>query len=184
MALKRGIIDGKRGGSVYKTGDLVVYGRTGVCRVEGVRREKDGRAFYALRPLYQSCDILTPVEGKVPIRPVISGEEADRLIDLIPTLEAKPVSGADPRALSSQYQAAIATCDCRELIRLTMSIYAKKKTTEREKRKFGAVDQRFMQEGESLLYGELGAALGLGPEEVPGYIGRRLGRGREGKTVP
>lgn len=155
----------------------MVYGRTGVCRVKGVRREKDGRDFYALRPLYQSCDILTPVEGKVPIRPVISGEEAHRLIDLIPTLEAQPVSGGDPRALSSQYQAAIATCDCEDLIRLTMSIYAKKKTAEREKKKFGAVDQRFMQEGEALLYGELGAALGLEPEEVPGYIGRRLGRG-------
>lgn len=158
---------------MYRPGDLIVYGRTGVCRVEEIRHEKAGD-FYALKPLYQNCDILTPVQGKVFMRSVISKEEANALIDLIPTMEAQPHESKVLRELAEHYQASIATHDCRDLFELTMSIYAKKKAAAREKRKFGAVDERFMREGEELLFGELAAALGIDMEEVPKYIAARL----------
>ena len=32
------------------------------------------------------------------------------------------------------------------------------------------VDERFMKQAEQLLFGELAAALGITPEQVPGYI--------------
>ena len=44
----------------------------------------------------------------------------------------------------------------------------------REKRKFGAVDERFLREGEALLFGELAVALDIAPEAVPAYIQARL----------
>ncbi len=158
---------------MYQPGDLVVYGRTGVCRVEGIRREK-GQDYYALKPLYQTCDILTPVEGKVFIRPVLTRQEAEALIDCIPEMEVEVCEGKPLRELTEHYQAAIATHDCRDLIELTMATYTKKKTAEKEKRKFGAVDERFMKEGEALLFGELAVALDVPVEEVPKYIGQRL----------
>lgn len=161
---------------MYQVGELVVYGRTGVCRVERIQREK-GQDYYALKPLYQSCDILTPVNGKVFMRPIITREEAERLIDCIPSMEVEAFESKAIRELSEHYQAAIATHDCRDLVELTMSIYAKKKAAQREKRKFGAVDERFMKEGEELLFGELSAALDIPVEEVPDYIGRRLAQG-------
>lgn len=158
---------------MYRPGDLVVYGRTGVCRVEWIETREDGQKFYALAPLYQSCAILTPVEGKVFMRPVLTRQEAEELIDRIPDLRTGPREGA-VRELTEHYQASIATHDCGDLVELLTSIYAKKRTAEREKRKFGAVDERFLQEGESLLHGELAAVLDIPVGEVPAYIKKRL----------
>lgn len=158
---------------MYRQGDLVVYGRTGVCRVERIETREDGQKFYALTPLYQSCAILTPVEGKVFMRPVLTRQQAEELIDQIPTLQGTPREGAT-RDLTERYQASIATHDCEDLVELLSSIYAKKKTAEKEKRKFGAVDERFMQEGEALLHGELAAVLDIPVGEVPTYIRKRL----------
>lgn len=158
---------------MYQPGDLVVYGRTGVCRVERIEKGRDGQQFYALSPLYQSCSILTPVEGKVFMRPILTRRQAEELIDRIPSLRGEPRQGA-VRELTEQYQASIATHDCADLVELLTSIYDKRQTAKREKQKFGAVDERFMQEGEALLHGELAAALDIPAEDVPGYIKKRV----------
>lgn len=152
----------------------MVYGRTGVCRVEGITR-REGQNYYALKPLYQSCDIFVPVDSdKVFIRPVISKEEAHSLIDALPTMEVEIYESQAMRDLSQHYQEAIASHDCRDLFALTMSLYEKRKETIRRRKKFGAVDERFMKLGEELLFGELSVALGIQPQEVPDYISRRL----------
>jgi len=158
---------------MFQPGDLIVYGRTGVCRVEGIEEYK-GQAFYVLSPLYQNCDIKTPVDGKVFMRPVITREEADELIDMIPQVEAQPCESKALRELTEHYQSLLNCHECKDLVELTMSIYAKKKAAEKEKRKFGVVDERFLREGEALLYGELAAALDIPVDEVPGYIACRL----------
>lgn len=159
---------------MYQTGDLVLYGRTGVCRVERIDHQK-GQDFYALKPLYQSCDIYTPVDNeKVFMRPIISREEAERIVDLIPGLEVEAYENKVLRQLTEHYQASINTHDCEDLVELTMSLYAKRKTAQDQKRKFGAVDERFMKWGEELLFGELAAALDIPVGEVPDYISRRV----------
>lgn len=159
---------------MYQTGDLVLYGRTGVCRVERIET-RDGQDFYALKPLYQTCDIFAPVEnGKVFMRPIISREEAERIVDLIPGLEVEAYENKAMRELTEHYQASIDTHECEDLVELTMSLYTKRKTAEGQKRKFGAVDEKFMKWGEELLFGELAAALGIGIGEVPEYIARRV----------
>lgn len=158
---------------MFQPGDLIVYGRTGVCKVEAIESVK-GQDFYVLNPLQQNCSIRTPVNGKVFIRPVITREEADALIDRIPQMEAHPFENKALRELTEHYQSFLTRHECKDLVELTMSIYAKKRAAEREKRKFGVVDERFLREGETLLYGELSAALDIPAEEVPGYIAGRL----------
>ena len=79
---------------MYQIGDLIVYGGTGVCRVEKVEAPKlkgtDGkRQYYTLKPLYQDGTICIPVDTKVFMRPVISREEAEKLIDAIPEVKAE-----------------------------------------------------------------------------------------------
>ena len=55
-----------------------------------------------------------------------------------------------------------------------MSIHAKKQYAESHGRKFGQIDARYMKRAESLLYGELSAALGLEYDKVQPYIARRV----------
>ena len=79
---------------MYQVGELIVYGGTGVCRVEAVetpqqRGPEAGRQYYLLKPLYQDGTIRIPVDSKVFMRPVISRQEAEALIDAIPGMHAE-----------------------------------------------------------------------------------------------
>ena len=55
-----------------------------------------------------------------------------------------------------------------------MSAYRKKVEREAKKQKFGAVDRRYMERAENLLYGELAVALGIARDSVQDFIANRL----------
>ena len=158
---------------MFRPGELIIYGRTGVCRVEEIE-EWDDRQYYRLQALHQACVIHAPVNGKVLMRPVLSREAADRLIDSIPYVAVNPVECRVLRELINHYLDSVNTCDAAELLAMTMSIYAKKQQAIKNKKKLGAIDERFLREGESLLFGELGVSLGIAPEAVPNYIQARI----------
>lgn len=165
---------------MYKVGDLIIYGNTGVCRIaditsrnfEGIEQEQ---LFYVLKPLYQNFTIATPINNtKVFMRPIITRDEAVRLIDKIPTISAEAYHNQAISQLVEHYKESLRTHDCSDLLELCMSIYAKKQDVEQQNRKFGAVDEKFMKRAEELLYGELAAALDIDKEQVPAYIAARL----------
>lgn len=137
--------------------------------------EMDGRIYYRLEPLFYNCTIHTPVDGRAFMRPVLTRAQAEALIDQIPDVRAQPALYRSLRELTDWYQAKINTHDAAELLSMLMSIRAKRELLTAKKKKLGAIDERFMKEGESLLFGELGAALGIRPQEVPQYIRDRLG---------
>lgn len=164
---------------MFQIGDLIIYGGTGVCRVQEItsREVPDGgtRPFYTLQPLYQRCTITAPADSdKVFMRPIISGSEADRLIDTIPHRSAEAYHDRALRQLAKYYEDKIKSHDCGELIELTMSIHAKMELAASQNRKIGSVDERFMKRAQELLFGEFAAALGIEPDEVPGYIRDRI----------
>ncbi len=76
--------------------------------------------------------------------------------------------------LKQHYEAAIEAYNCTDLIELTMSIYAKKKSIEGQNRKLGQIDEKFMKQAEELLFGELSLALGIPKDEVQEYIASRV----------
>lgn len=158
---------------MFQPDEYVVYGRSGVCVVEGVEHV-NGQDFYRLRSIYQNCQITTPVNGKNPIRSVMSRDEANALIDRIPTMETRSISGFSTRELSEQYRALVTSQEREKLVELTMSIYAKKRAAEMTKKKLSSTDQAFLKEGEGLLFGELSVALGIPFNEVQAYIRTRL----------
>ena len=160
---------------MFQPGELVVYGTTGVCRVEEIVRPNlagthRNQKYYLLKPIHQDGVIYTPVDNeKVPMRPVISAEAAEALIDLIPTIRAEARHAPTVQALAQQYHAAVRSHDCRDLIELMMSIYAKQQLAEAQNRRLGMVDERYMKQAERLL----SAALGISYEQVQPYIAAR-----------
>lgn len=166
--------------TLYKVGDLILYGGTGVCRVTEIvpkraSRTAPERLYYVLTPLYQTGTITTPVDNdKVFTRPVISREEAMRLIDQIPTIQAEAYNNQNLQQLENHYKSELESHDCLDLLRLTMSTYRKKAEREQAKLKFGAVDRRYMERAENLLFGELAVALDITRENVQDFIHARL----------
>ena len=84
---------------MYKVGDLILYGSTGVCRVDDITHDVPGREgqdqlYYVLTPLYQDFTIYVPTDTtKVFMRPIISRDEAEELIKGIPEMHVDAYSG-------------------------------------------------------------------------------------------
>lgn len=164
---------------MYKIGELIVYGSTGVCRVSDIRTQsapgEPERLYYVLKPLYQDCTISIPAQGtRVFMRPVISRDEAEALIDRIPSIPGEIFVGHATRELSDHYEANLKSHDCAGLVKLTKSIYAKRRRAQANNKKLGAIDERYMKRAEDMLFGELAAALDMPREKVQDYIAARL----------
>lgn len=165
---------------MFAIGDLIVYGNTGVCEVTDIvtldsKVIDNKQPYYVLKPLSHESVIYSPVNNtKVMMRPIISKEEAERLIDMIPSIHAEAYHNRTSRDLWEHYESIMKNFSCADLIELTMSIYAKKIESEQQNRKFGSIDQRFMKQAEDLLFDELGAALNIPKEEVPQYIASKV----------
>ena len=118
--------------------------------------------------------IFTPVDNpKVIMRPLVSRREAEALIDRIPDLQPEAYYNKVLRELTEHYDTILKTYDCEALLKLTMSIYAKKQEAQGHKRRLGAVDESFLRRAEELLFSELAAALGLERDQVQPYIAAR-----------
>jgi len=168
---------------MYQAGQYILYGKTGVCRVEGtvsqtVPGEKTARPYYILHPLYQNGSIKVPVDnvnsGRIFTRPIMDREEAQAFIENLPALESEPYYNQNLSQLREHYREQLGSLRGQDLALLICSVYRKKQEAKAEKRKLGTVDQQFMDEAESLLYGELAAALGIDRDEVKDYISRTL----------
>ena len=119
---------------MYRINDYIVYGRTGVCRIKDIMVPKHicdtDQLYYVLQPLNESCLIYTPVDTKIFMRPVISAEEAERLIDMIPNIQAEAYYNNHLQELTQHYESVMNTFNCTGLIELAMSLYSKKQTND------------------------------------------------------
>ncbi len=165
---------------MFQMGDLVVYGSSGVCRVdevgpmEGAKGGERERVYYRLSLVHGGGIIYAPVDGAVFMRPVISAEEAQALIDRIPGIEEEACSEFNPRLLTEHYHAVLETHRCEDLIGLIKTLYVKNKNAAQRGKRLGMVDQRYKKQAEDLVYGELAVALNIPYEAVEDYITRRV----------
>lgn len=167
------------GNTMYETGDLIIYGNEGVCKVEAVGVPDipslgKERMYYTLLPLYQDGKIFIPVDTKIFMRHVITKEKAEELIEKIPTIEAELYENSNMRFLSEHYQAFFESHECRDLLQLVRDVYLKACNAKEQGKKLGQVDEKYMRRAEDLLHGELAVALGIPKEEVKDYITKKV----------
>lgn len=165
---------------MFKINELLVYGNEGVCRVDDIRTldmmgvDKD-RLYYVLIPLYGNGKIYTPVDTNIYMRPVITYERVQKLIEQIPNMKVAKVSQNNNfRELNDYYKSLIDTHNCEDLLELIRTIYVKKCYAESNKKKLGRIDKEYMKMAEDLLYGEFSAALEIPKEDVENYIIQKL----------
>ena len=146
----------KGSGKMFETGEYVVYGRTGICQVTGVTTMRvDGssgeKLYYVLRPGGETDGkIFTPVEGgKQVLRGIITREEAERLIDEIPSIETLSIENEKFR--EDSYKKCIRTCECRDLLRIIKTIYVRKQARLSHGKKTTATDERYLKRIISIL---------------------------------
>ena len=165
---------------MFQAGDVIVCGTHGVCRVEKVGplssavADRD-RLYYTLKPLYERGSVVfTPVDNeKMVIRPVISREEALRLIDGIRDAEALGIE--DERKREENYKTALKSCRAEELVKMIKTINARKRSRAARRKKATDADSRYVKLAEDYLYGELAISLDLERDQVKAFIRERIG---------
>lgn len=165
---------------MFQAGDVIVCGTHGVCRVEKVGplssavADRD-RLYYTLKPLYERGSVVfTPVDNeKMVIRPVISREEALRLIDGIRDAEALGIE--DDRKREENYKTALKSCRAEELVKMIKTINARKRSRAARGKKATDADSRYVKLAEDYLYGELAISLDLERDQVKAFIRERIG---------
>ncbi len=160
---------------MFQTGDFVVYGNSGVCRVQKIGTldspiASKEREYYTLAPYYiKGSTIFTPVDNqKIIMRPVLTKEEAIALIDEITKIDSLWI--ADEKTRELQYKETFRKCDCRELVKIIKTIYRRKKIRLAEGKKVTTQDEKYFHMAEEALYGELAISLGMTKDEVKAFV--------------
>lgn len=163
---------------MFVTGDYIIYGNNGVCKVETIGpmdyESSNGRLYYTLTPVYtKGTKLFTPIDNdKVMMRPTISKEEAMILIDDIRNVEVLLIQ--DDRKREESYKQALKTCDCREFIRIIKDLDLRMQSKIAEGKKVTSNDERYLHLAEESLYGELALALGIEKTDVKDFISERI----------
>lgn len=164
---------------MFKVGDLIVYGNTGVCTIEKIGKPElagvsDDKDYYTLSPYYsRNSRIFTPCDNdKVVMRPVISKKEAEKLLKDIPTIKLLVIT--DEKKREECYKETMKTCDCREFVSILKTIYNRKIKRLAEGKKVTASDERYFNMAEDKLLGELAIALGVERSEMRSMMKDRV----------
>ena len=166
---------------MYSVNEKIHYGGSGVCVIQEIATMRFGRTrdkSYVLQPVSQnSAVIYVPVENEALVskmRPVLSREEVDRLIDGMP--EIPTAWEEDPQARKARFDALLRSNECRSLIILIKTLHAQKKRRQADGKALHVSDETFLREAQRLLYDEFAGALEIQPTQVHAYIQSKLGQ--------
>lgn len=160
---------------MYKIGEIIIYGNDGVCEVvdigtlniTGINKKNK---YYTLKPIYENGKIYAPIDTKVFMRPIITYEEVEQLIESIPFMEEAECNEKNSRLLQDYYKKFMQTHECIDLLAVIAGISGKKATAENNGKKLGQIDEKFMRTAKGLINDEFSVALGIPREEVETYI--------------
>lgn len=160
---------------MFQKGEYVIYGNNGICLVQDITTLNipgvdKNRKYYLLKPVYISgSTVYTPVDtAETSLRPALSKEEADRLIQAIPDIPLIPLT--DEKTLEKTYKEYMRSNNCKAWVQLIKTIYLRKENRIMKGYKVTALDNRYFNLAETSLYGELSIALGKPRDEVKSYI--------------
>lgn len=162
---------------MFKVGEYVVYGNTGVCKVEEVGPLPIGSSdkdYYTLVPVYgRNSRIYAVVDNnKVVMRPILTKKESDALINKIEEIDALPIR--DEKRREEVYKETMKTCDCKEWVRIIKTLYSRKMDRISKGKKVTSSDERYLQMAEENLYGELALSLKMPKEKVEEFLSEKI----------
>lgn len=164
---------------MYEIGELIIYGNTGVCKVEEIgplnmSGIKNSKIYYTLKPIYQDGKIFTPIDTNVFMRSIISYEEVHNLINLIPSINETLIGNKNLREIEEYYKTFLETHNCLDIITLVKLLDEKKENSLADKKKPSQIDEKFRSIAENLINEEFSIVLGIQREEVADYIAKNI----------
>lgn len=164
---------------MFKVGDTVSYGTSGVCRIDSEMERKvknQVKKYLVLKPIFQpNATVYVPTDNDTltaRLKNVLTADEAEELITHIPDYEVPWITNDSER--TKTFKEIILCGDRKRLLKMLKCLYIHKKKQLTNGRKIHASDEHLMHDAENLLFGELAFALNIKPEEVPEYIDNKI----------
>ena len=155
---------------MYQIDDLIDHKHSGVCRVldiATISADPNAPLYYVLKPLYgedKGTVLRIPVTNTVSLSPLLTREEADRLVANWP--HADGLYEVDAKRRKQRYESAISSGDVTLFPELLEGIRQKKA----KEGHLNSMDQQFFNRAQPIIYGEIATALGIAFEEVDALL--------------
>ncbi|MBR0085354.1 MAG: CarD family transcriptional regulator [Lachnospiraceae bacterium] len=160
---------------MFSVGDHIIYGSSGVCRVEAIgpvniSGVSGNRLYYTLKPVFsKSSTVFTPVDNdKVVMRPLISKKQAKELVKRLRDVDVLWISNDKKR--EEIYKESMRKCDIEEWARMIKTLYLRQQQRLAEGKQATASDERYYKMAQDNLYGELSVVLGIEKAKMDDYI--------------
>ena len=160
---------------MFSVGDKIIYGENGVCTVSKIAPlamsgTNSDKLFYHLEPLIGSGIYYTPVDSGAYMRPVISREEAEALIDAIPGIEPAICHDTRFNHVDAFYKELFRQHSCEALVSIVKGLRLRMG----EKKTKSSRAETTMKRAKDILHGELSIALDMDVAEIEDYIRQRV----------
>ena len=161
---------------MFAVGEKIIYCENGVCTVvkiapldmSGASQDK---LYYHLAPYVGSGTYFAPVDSGAFMRPVMSREQAEALIDSIPGIEPAICSDNRFNHVDAFYKELFKKHSCEALVSIIKGL--RERMNERKTKSSRA--ETTMKRAKEILHGELAVALEMEIADVEGYIIQRIG---------
>lgn len=169
---------------MYEVGTLVLYDKRGVYRIESMGappvREISGD-YYRLCAVFSNSNeiIYTPAGTVSSMRPLISGSEAVRQLELFSQLEPRIFRFGKPMDLIAHYKSMLASHKVEDCLLLIKEIHIRQKEMVRQKKQLGQTDTQYLKLAEKLICEEFAVVL----DTTPDLIRERLYKVTERKAT-
>jgi CarD family transcriptional regulator len=151
---------------MYQVGEYIVHPGQGVCKVEAIA--EGPTAVYELMPIGQRhpMKISFPVASEAKLRPVLSREEAQELIDQYPTIPVEDFRDRSNALEEEHFKNEIRRGTCRDTVRIVKTFRARIAQTKANNKKPPAAYERILKQASERSLSELAVALDTTPEDV------------------
>ena len=164
---------------MFAVGEYIVYGINGICRVEEICASPfdatDTRTYYLLVPLNNpmSSSIYTPVDNeRVPMRRLMTAEEIERFIAVMPCIEVLEVPLEKQRR--EIYRSTLGALHPEGYVRVMKTVDRRREQLAAAHKHFPVSDLEYGRLAKHLLYSEIALVLGMEERSVEAYIAERI----------
>ncbi|MBQ7702940.1 MAG: hypothetical protein IJT40_01050 [Firmicutes bacterium] len=156
---------------MYSIGDTVIYGTEGICEVTDITVMSfggDKAEYYILTPISKRQNtIYAPTDNdkiKRRMRPILTSKEARKLIDSLPIEPMEWIENSHER--QDVFKNILLCGSPEDVFSMLTALYQKQNEQENIGKKLHASDERFMRDGERMLFSELAFALKTDVNEI------------------
>ncbi len=164
---------------MLETGQLVLYGIHGVCRITGTQLQRVDRKmveYYVLAPLEQATSCFyVPVNNEAAVsklRPLLAADELKALLVCEEVKQDCWIADENQRRL--RYKEWIGSGDRVALIRIVRTLNRHRQQQLKEGKKFHVSDENFLRDALKLLSAECSVVLGISADKVGEYLTENL----------